>query len=72
MPSSSSPSSSTSSSPPSSTISRVYSYKLGIFTSTRFRLDSSAILRGIDPLKVGTIVFKLLFKLLQPIYTKSN
>ncbi|KAM7523270.1 hypothetical protein LguiA_013172 [Lonicera macranthoides] len=52
MPSSSSPSSSTSSSPPSSTISRVYSYKLGIFASTRFRLDSSAILRGIDPLKL--------------------
>ncbi|KAM7465984.1 hypothetical protein LguiB_013546 [Lonicera macranthoides] len=54
MPSTSSPSSSTSSSPPSSTISRVYSYKLGIFASTRFRLDSSAILRGIDPLKRDT------------------
>ncbi|KAM7497389.1 hypothetical protein LguiA_021803 [Lonicera macranthoides] len=64
MPSSSSPSSSTSSSPPSSTISRVYSYKLGIFASTRFRLDSSAILRGIDHLKYPQGISPLLAAIL--------
>ncbi|KAM7513693.1 hypothetical protein LguiA_003276 [Lonicera macranthoides] len=54
---SSSSSSSSSSSPPSppSTIARVFVLKLGIFTSTRFRLDSSAILRGIDPPKISGI-----------------
>ncbi|KAM7516325.1 hypothetical protein LguiA_005908 [Lonicera macranthoides] len=30
---------------------RVFVRKLGIFASTRFQLDSSSILRGIDPLK---------------------
>ncbi|KAM7486255.1 hypothetical protein LguiA_002264 [Lonicera macranthoides] len=50
--SSPSSSSSSSSSPPSSTISRVYSYNLGVFASTGFRLDSTTFLRGIDPPKL--------------------
>ncbi|KAM7502646.1 hypothetical protein LguiB_001550 [Lonicera macranthoides] len=51
-PNETSSSSSSSSSPPSSTISRVFGRNLGVFAYVRFRLDSSAILRGIDPPKL--------------------
>ncbi|KAM7480972.1 hypothetical protein LguiB_005555 [Lonicera macranthoides] len=55
----------------------VYSYNLGIFASTRFRLDSSAILRGIDPLKEELLMAKVRVskrkrKRLQTVFPKSS
>ena len=48
------------------------SSNLGLRDLAHLRLNLSLILRGINPLKVGTLVNQLLFKLLQIIQLKSK